>query len=231
MFKGRFSNQRFSLGEHTPTFRVDSFYREKIDGLIGIGSEFLIAGKFHTDFKGELMITQAFSVNGSYTEVLRGTTGLHSTYACIGSFLEDINGSYHIGSHYYLKYSFYEAIKNNSYFGKNIAVYSNFDDAFFATPYIGKNIFSDGNYTEIVSCVTDIAVLEQQVLNINITLLPNSEIKIDSELFTLLLNNQNLIQNHKGDWILLDRDLVDLRIDSGTGGVLSGKILYKERYL
>lgn len=231
MFKGRFSNQRFGLAEHMPTFAVVSFFREKIDGLIGLGSEFVISHRYDTSVTANILATQGFACKSNYVESVSGTALLNATYSLCSSLGEDITGIYMIGSNYHLHYIFDTQVENNSYFGKNISASSLFVGDIHQKTCIGKNIFVDGNITEIVSCITDVSVLEKEILSLNITLPPNTEVKIDSEQFTVLLQSQNIIQTHKGDWIYLDRDLVDLRIDSGTGGMLIGKLLYKERYL
>ena len=73
--------------------------------------------------------------------------------------------------------------------------------------------------------------LEREVAVINVTIPAGGRLIIDSDFFTATLNDENIIDLYAGDWITLSRDLIELDVDSGTGGKLTGKAIYTERYL
>lgn len=73
--------------------------------------------------------------------------------------------------------------------------------------------------------------LERDVAIVNVTIPAGGKLIIDSDFFTAALNNENVIDLYSGDWITLGRDLLELDVDSGTGGALIGKVIYTERYL
>ena len=52
-----------------------------------------------------------------------------------------------------------------------------------------------------------------------------------SDVFTVLLNNQNALHTQSGDWINVSRELLRLIIESASGGQLRGQLIYTERYL
>ena len=60
---------------------------------------------------------------------------------------------------------------------------------------------------------------------------PDGIIVVDSETFTALLNNENIIDKYSGEWIFLDPKLTGLYITSDTGGDLETRIFYREEFL
>ena len=57
------------------------------------------------------------------------------------------------------------------------------------------------------------------------------ELRIDSGNFTVTLDGKNILHQQQGDWIVLERELAALTVDSGSGSQLSGSIIYTEKYL
>ena len=67
--------------------------------------------------------------------------------------------------------------------------------------------------------------------NINVTIPPGGELRIDSDVFTAFLGQQNIIHLYNGDWINFNRNTRVLSVEAGTGGNLTGDIVYTERFL
>ena len=72
---------------------------------------------------------------------------------------------------------------------------------------------------------------ETESLSISIAIPPGGELRIDSDTFTVTLNGENILYAQLGDWVNVSRDLLRLDIESGSGGDLSGSLIYTERYL
>ena len=68
-------------------------------------------------------------------------------------------------------------------------------------------------------------------MEINVQLKPGSELRIDTENYTVLLDGKNILYLQSGDWPELSRDLAYITIDSLSGGTLTGEIVYSERWL
>ncbi len=64
-----------------------------------------------------------------------------------------------------------------------------------------------------------------------LTIPPGGELRIDSELFLVLLNGENALHTQSGDWINISRNLLRLIVESASGGQLRGQLIYTERYL
>ncbi len=66
---------------------------------------------------------------------------------------------------------------------------------------------------------------------LQLTIPPGGELRIDSELFSVLLNGENALHTQSGDWINISRSLLRLVVESASGGRLEGQLIYTERYL
>lgn len=68
---------------------------------------------------------------------------------------------------------------------------------------------------------------------LNVTLKPGQVLIIDANTYNVLLDNENAIDIHSGDWIdELNRNTVDLKIEAASGSAnLEATILYTERFL
>lgn len=64
-----------------------------------------------------------------------------------------------------------------------------------------------------------------------LTIPPGGELRIDSGLFTVLLDGENALHAQEGDWISVSRELLRLTVECASGGPLQGHLIYTERYL
>ena len=73
--------------------------------------------------------------------------------------------------------------------------------------------------------------VEDFVLTVDITIPAGGELRIDSENYTVTLNGENVLYAQSGYWPILSRELAQMTVDSGTGGEMTGEIVYAERWL
>lgn len=74
-------------------------------------------------------------------------------------------------------------------------------------------------------------VLGNLISKFNGTLHSGDKLVIDSDKFTVYVNDKNLLKEYSGDWINLSRDVNSLEISSMNNGKLKGKLLFRERFL
>ena len=119
---------------------------------------------------------------------------------------------------------------------------------------LSANIVTDGEGAEIVEADTTLSAnilselisgyefvdestslenIDIKTCYLNVTLKPGQILIVDANTYNVLLNGNNAIESHSGDWIdELNRNTVDLKIESASGAFnLSATILYTERYL
>ena len=83
----------------------------------------------------------------------------------------------------------------------------------------------------IFSAVVSAETYEELYLDLSVTLQPGDILVVDSDNFRVLLNGENAIKYHSGDWIdELNRDSKSITI-SGGGDALESSIYYQELWL
>ncbi len=86
---------------------------------------------------------------------------------------------------------------------------------------------------ELVNTVSSTNVSQKQICILDITLLPGQTLIVDSDNYIVLLDGENRISCHSGDWIdELDRDTeaININAESGIAG-MEADISYRSRYL
>ena len=86
-------------------------------------------------------------------------------------------------------------------------------------------------HATFLNAFSDILSTETIAFTVDITMPPGSRLIIDTENYTVSLNNENIIHRFYGDWPQLSRELLELNIDSGTGTGLKGSLAYVERWI
>lgn len=85
--------------------------------------------------------------------------------------------------------------------------------------------------SEVLTSMLEATSQTTQRTTLQLTIPPGGELRIDSELFIVLLNGENALHTQSGDWIDVSRELLRLIVESASGGLLQGQLIYTERYL
>ena len=95
------------------------------------------------------------------------------------------------------------------------------------------NVFLTASGFEYVAVTASLEALDVKIAVLEVTLHPGQKLVIDSGNYTVLLDGENYIEAHSGDWLdELTRETVEISIGAASGaGNLSASILYTERYL
>ena len=94
-----------------------------------------------------------------------------------------------------------------------------------------KNIPAPLKVSEILTSILEATSQTTERMTLQLTIPPGGELRIDSELFIVLLNGENALHTQSGDWINISRNLLRLIVESASGGQLRGQLIYTERYL
>ena len=114
---------------------------------------------------------------------------------------------------------------------KNIPTPMDLTDRLAAQTAGSKNIPASLQASEILTSVMEATSKTTERTALQLTIPPGGELRIDSELFSVLLNGENALHTQSGDWINISRELLRLIIESASGGRLQGQLIYTERYL
>lgn len=230
----KFSLSRYSLGdiESSTDINIVMHVSEKITCTAGIGGDLPLSERFDTAILGKQRLTLAF------IETFAGEESLHAVTTCLANLMMDdvkVEEALLVDARALLDVHLDEALSENL----NSAAYLSCDTPVSASSSSALQakaaIAADMHYSIIASEALNsdvVAVnLEREVAVLNVTIPAGGRLIIDSDFFTATLNDENIIDLYSGDWITLCRDLLELDVDSGTGGNLVGKVIYTERYL
>lgn len=116
----------------------------------------------------------------------------------------------------------------------NIGLDSTLDFNLFENLYIrdtsfGKDILIK-DYVNSEELLTNLksSVLNNWVTKINAS---GKRIEIDSDKYTVYIDEENALDKFQGDWIYLSRDIESIEISSSNNKKIKGKIIFRERFL
>ncbi|MCL2313344.1 MAG: hypothetical protein FWC41_12875 [Firmicutes bacterium] len=122
-------------------------------------------------------------------------------------------------------------LKSNIHVGKIIPLMRNSQTRFEACAHAGKYINFDKNIQSIFTSFVAMGLSRHAVAIINVDLNPGEEIRIDSDIFTAMKGDKNILHLYNGDWVYINRNTVILQTEAGSGGDLDIELVYVTRYL
>lgn len=238
MFNSRFSLTPFSLRtEEEFDLEISVSFSDSLKNVSGFGVSIVVSEKMYDSLmnftKAISSIIAEFNSSDTLLGTFDGFVGIVLDFDAVSnlrsksSFIKDIDSSQEIE----------ESLKSKCYVSKdmfigqgNVGVIS-FDEKFLYSIAISKDLVYNLIVTDLLSCDVTSVILENEKITINATIPANGRLEIDSDIFTVLLNGENALHLHSGEWLFLDREIESISIDSGTGGELTGSVIYNERYL
>ena len=232
------NNRKYSLSpysldvQNSTDINIVMHVSEKITCTAGIGGDLPLAERFDTAILGKQRLTLAF------VESFAGEESLHAVASCWADLMMDdvkleeallINAMVLLDVH--LDEELNDDLNCAAYLSCDIPVSSVSSSALQAKASIATDMYCSFIMSEALNSDVIAVNLEREVAVINVTIPAGGRLIIDSDFFTATLNDKNIIDLYSGDWITLSRDLIELDVDSGTGGKLVGKAIYTERYL
>ena len=179
--------------------------RHRLDGLISISMQ---SGSV---LDGELIVTPLF-----ITTMQGGSTVVGDLW--LGAYIQpDMIGDSFIDSDSWLGALLHSEIQGGSIFDSE--------------SWLGAIIQPLMQGSSYLHAILSAELIRYLTANINVTIPPGGEIRIDSAMFTAELNQQSIVHLYSGDWINFDRNTRVLSIEAGTSGNLSGDVVYTERFL
>ena len=114
---------------------------------------------------------------------------------------------------------------------KNVPAPLELADRLTAAAAGSKNVPAPLKVSEVLTSMLEATSQTTERTTLQLTIPPGGELRIDSELFLVLLNGENALHTQSGDWINVSRELLRLIIESASGSQLRGQLIYTERYL
>lgn len=130
--------------------------------------------------------------------------------------------------------SFEIDVNNDFKVSCNVGLDSTFDFNIFENLYIRDTSFGkDILIKENINSEELLTNLKSTVLNNWITEINGSgkRIEIDSDKYTVYIDEENALDKFQGDWIYLSREIESIEISSSNNKKITGKIIFRERFL
>ncbi len=126
-----------------------------------------------------------------------------------------------------------EEIVIECYVSKNIPFAESYVENFVVNEVLGNlNILMDNILLDEQLFVNANATqIDDETIKINLSLNKGDILRIDSDDFTVFLNDKNVFDLYQGGWLELSRGTESIEIDSVRKGKLKGKIVFRERFL
>ena len=114
---------------------------------------------------------------------------------------------------------------------KNIFLNEEYEDSLNQKMKLSKDLYLQFIGTDLLGSKIMANLYDTEQTTINITIPPGGVLEIDSENYTVYLDDTNVFDSYTGSWVIFDRDTTEITLGVGNGRVISGDILYRERYL
>lgn len=231
MFGGKFSLNRFSLGRVETDFNITIKFSSSFLAAAGVGKDIPVGTRNHASLMGSLVLTPGVPVDFSGGAAVNANSNIICQFPVTVFFKESLNGYCTICKNIWPKQIFPATVDSSLYIGKNMWRKFSFPASMDKDLWLAKNIPLILFSSEILNSLASIYTLDNQTMQISVAIPPGGRLYIDCDHFNILLNGENILHLHSGEWIWLDRDLIRLVIDSGTGGPLDGNLIITERFL
>lgn len=228
----RFSLSRFSLGTvEGNTIQVEGSFSDELQSVSGVAvpvySSAFVVDVFRGSSKGTIAINSAFqSYAGMFSDVI-GNANIIGAFDAGETFTGDTTGY----KDEKIVGLWAEDLTVKSWASKPIPTKANLTDVFGSYIFASKDILVSPFVFEVLGTLSEAGKQSTDQAMFSVSIPAGGELRIDSELFRVLLDGENALHTQSGDWINLSREVLYLDIETASGGTLEGSITYQERYL
>lgn len=231
MFGGRFGLTKYSLGKTDLDVKSRVRFHFALMAAAGVGKNIPERVNFYGGLAGKVTLTPGVPGSFRAEAALQGDARIVCNIPSVFRGQAALSGSLVTGKNIYTHVDFPWRLLADVWLGKNIFVRESFFSGLQAGLWLGKNLYQPFAASEILHMIAALYTLDNEVMELAVEIPPGGRLYIDCDNFNVLLNGENVLHLHKGDWIRLDRDVIRLTLDSGTGGPLNGNLVVKERFL
>ena len=148
---------------------------------------------------------------------------------------ERISGKAHLGKYIHQSKALLETLNTRVVVGKYMHISRHSGDTITGQSHLGKYMPINRAMHDNIHSLMRVAIKRYQQFYIDTTIPPGAEVRINSNNFTVFLvhNGQtiNLRPRFTGDWIHFDRDTQRLYVENEGTHMLTGDVLYNDRWL
>lgn len=231
MYGGRYSLTRFSLGSEDWVVDGGDAFSAALGGLAGgvvpVPAGDVFSGEMSGTSRGVLAVDA--SLEALAQMLSRGR--LRADVAVDVPFAASLDGMSRLGEDLPAALDGVTTFLGTVWASKNMPVRESFEASLLGAASGSKDLLGDLLAAAVLTTSADPGIQSKSRAAFQLTVPPGGELRIDSGLFTVLLDGENDLHAQEGDWVELSRALVRLTIECAQGGGLEGQLIYQERYL
>lgn len=235
MFNGQFGKQRFSLNvSEEMEIAVTASFSDSLKNVSGFGLKIIIEENLFDSLNERVRITPTIPVKSVVKDSLMQRSDIYTGMIVKEKYYEEMSNRSSAVVFPAIKELFEDKFESDVYLGKNIDIKSGViygKEELGCIPTVYKDVKITYLATDNLYCKAYSTVLDEETMFISVSIPSGGVLEIDSDTFDVFLNGENVLNLHDGSWLFLDREVVSISIDTGTGGGLEGSLLYEERYL
>lgn len=229
----RFNLQRFNLtSSNDNDLPLKAEFSEAFYALVGTSENVYIADILAEQINQSSYLDPGEHASGIMAELLNAKIAIASDVPLRSTLSEVFRGDILVGQDSYTVIDFAASFMGNAYISCD-----SYTSALMADEILGSFDLG-GDYPmppvimyEIFDGQVTSTQFNNYVASFDIALPPGSKLSIDSDNFVVLLDGENVIHLHNGDWLRLCRDTYDVQIQMGQEVPFSITMIYQERYL
>lgn len=230
MINGRYSILRYSANAPTD-LPIEEEFSTYLNGVSGAVATEEISELFSENQYCTVIITisiyTAADIDSELFSVCIINKNISSTENIYESFLQRVEASQNIN----IVCTFDSTIKELCYLSINFFVEFVIDEKFLSSSSVSSNLLIDVFMSDVFQSEIVSGIIEEETTGISISIPPGSELRIDTENYTVTLDGENVLYSHSGFWPILTRNIISLNINGTNGGGLKGELIYTERWL
>ncbi len=228
--RGRFNLARFNLAGTTTDILVRVAFVDQMAGQMGAGADFRVesitlASRLEAAGEGAAGVPARLVLEEELEAAASGASAL----PVAPRFAAQLGAAIAAGANYSVTFSLADSLEGESWAGADIHLTVRWGDRLQGQTAAGADLYASMAVSAILSAFADAGSLEELVTVILGSIPPGSELRIDSDNFTVTLDGENVLYMQEGDWIDLERQLWGVVVNAA--GSLEGEIIYTERYL
>lgn len=227
----RYSLARYSVNQETKTVEIAESFSEAMGAVAGAAIPVDFRDKYaealQGSARGTVSVISAFSAaSGLFT-----TAKMSADVVTRAALSEVLRGSMYGQKNTPAALAARDTLTAQAQGEKNVPAPLELADRLTAAAAGSKNVPALLKGSEVLTSMLEATSQTTERTTLQLTIPPGGELRIDSELFLVLLNGENALHTQSGDWINVSRELLRLIIESASGGQLRGQLIYTERYL
>lgn len=227
----RYSLTRYSVSRDDKTVAVVERFNETVGVDAGAAVPVYVRERYAEALRGSPMGTVSIIARLKELSELDLTVRMSADVLVGDAFFDGLSAAAYGQKNIPAVLSFLDAMSAKLYAGKDIPSAVYFADAMAVYTFASKDVLRSLYVSEVLTALMEATSQTTERATFQLTIPPGGELRIDSGLYTVLLDGKNALHTQSGDWINISRDLLRIAIESASGGQLSGQLIYTERYL